>query len=262
LQPKPIVSVIGEFWAMTTEGDGNYQLQRFLESEGAEVAIQPLTNWVLYIFWEQISDTKTRMELRGADGAHKGLEGKDPWKKLLILQAARKAFLATFRTFAAAVGLTDYHLPDMDRIAELAHQHYDNDIRGGEGHMEVGKVLDCVEEQHAHMILSVKPFGCMPSSGVSDGVQSLIQTKQPDAIFLPIETTGDGKVNVESRVQMMLFKAHERARTEFEKAVQESGMSLDDLQTKLAKKRKLSGAMYHPRHNKAGTGANMVYALA
>src|SRR5271165_4941505 len=28
---KPKVSIIGEFWAMTTEGDGNYQLQRFLE---------------------------------------------------------------------------------------------------------------------------------------------------------------------------------------------------------------------------------------
>ena len=27
---KPKVCIIGEFWAMTTEGDGNYQLQRFL----------------------------------------------------------------------------------------------------------------------------------------------------------------------------------------------------------------------------------------
>ena len=32
--PKPKVSIIGEFWAMTTEGDGNYKMQRFLESEG------------------------------------------------------------------------------------------------------------------------------------------------------------------------------------------------------------------------------------
>ena len=35
-RPAPRVSIIGEFWAMTTEGDGNYQLQRFLEQEGAE----------------------------------------------------------------------------------------------------------------------------------------------------------------------------------------------------------------------------------
>jgi predicted nucleotide-binding protein (sugar kinase/HSP70/actin superfamily) len=48
LQPKPKVSVIGEFWAMTTEGDGNYQLQTFLESESAEVDIQPVTAWLLY----------------------------------------------------------------------------------------------------------------------------------------------------------------------------------------------------------------------
>jgi predicted nucleotide-binding protein (sugar kinase/HSP70/actin superfamily) len=31
LKPKPKVAIIGEFWAMTTEGDGNYHLQRFLE---------------------------------------------------------------------------------------------------------------------------------------------------------------------------------------------------------------------------------------
>src|SRR5690606_3667645 len=30
---KPRVAIIGEFWAMTTEGDGNYRLQRFLEEE-------------------------------------------------------------------------------------------------------------------------------------------------------------------------------------------------------------------------------------
>src|SRR5690606_36322325 len=44
LVAKPKVSVIGEFWAMTTEGDGNYHLQRFLEEEGAEVQIQLLAN--------------------------------------------------------------------------------------------------------------------------------------------------------------------------------------------------------------------------
>ena len=48
LQPKPKVTIIGEFWAMTTEGDGNYHLQRFLESEGAEVDIQLVTSWILY----------------------------------------------------------------------------------------------------------------------------------------------------------------------------------------------------------------------
>ncbi|HEY8924920.1 MAG TPA: 2-hydroxyglutaryl-CoA dehydratase, partial [Polyangia bacterium] len=51
-RPAPRVSIIGEFWAMTTEGDGNYQLQRFLESEGAECDIQFVTNWLLFMLWE------------------------------------------------------------------------------------------------------------------------------------------------------------------------------------------------------------------
>ena len=44
LQPKAKVMVMGEFWAAMTEGDGNYNLHRFLESEGAECIPQPIIN--------------------------------------------------------------------------------------------------------------------------------------------------------------------------------------------------------------------------
>jgi hypothetical protein len=50
LQAKPKVMIIGEFWAMTTEGDGNHQLQRFLEAQGAEVEIQLVTSWLFILF--------------------------------------------------------------------------------------------------------------------------------------------------------------------------------------------------------------------
>lgn len=58
---------------MTTEGDGNYQLQRFLESEGAEVEVQSVTVWTLYLIWEGRYDTLKRMRLREADGGTYGL---------------------------------------------------------------------------------------------------------------------------------------------------------------------------------------------
>ena len=35
-----------------------------------------------------------------------------------------------------------------------------------------------------------------------------------EAVFLPIETTGDGAVNVYGRIQMMLFKARQKAKSE------------------------------------------------
>src|SRR6185369_7355696 len=224
LQPKPKVSIIGEFWAMTTEGDGNYRLQRFLESEGAECDIQFVTNWLLFMLWEGRYDTKLRAELRGIDQARKGLVGVNVGKKLAGLFVADLAIRAAFHTFGAAVGYRGYHLPDMDEIAATAHKYYDNNVRGGEGHMEVGKFILNVLRNKAHMTLSVKPFGCMPSSGVSHGVQSMITGLYPQSIFCAIETSGDGKVNVQSRVQMFLFKARLAAQKEYADLLADLGL--------------------------------------
>lgn len=261
-QPKPKVSVIGEFWAMTTEGDGNYKLQSFLESEGAEVDIQTLTNWILFMVWEVRHDTIERLNLKEADGARKGLEGKDGTKKVWLLTAVDKVIRGVFQFYANLAGLHGHELPNMDEVAELAEDSYGNDVRGGEAHMEVGKLIHFVEDRWNHMTLSVKPFGCMPSSGVSDGVQSLIASRYPEAIFLPIETTGDGAVNVYSRVQMMLFKARLKAKEELEAALEETGMDAETFKTRVEGSRRFRSPLWAPRHKVAGTAANFVYQVA
>src|SRR5690606_2403787 len=143
----------------------------------------------------------------------------------------------------------------------LAHEHYDDELRGGEGHMEVGKLIDCVAERRAHMVVSVKPFGCVPSSGVSDGVQSLIASRYPEAIFLAVETTGDGKVNAQSRVQMMLFRAHQRAWAEYEEAMRAVGLSEDSAARRLRGSRRARRSLHSPVHRVAGTAANQVLEL-
>lgn len=261
-QPKPVVSIIGEFWAMTTEGDGNYGLQRFLEQEGAEVDIQGVTNWLLFMVWENRHDTLMRMTLKEDDTAKKGLADKDPTKKLWLLKVAEAAVRSTFQTYANILGLHGYHLPDMEQVAELAKRHYDNNVRGGEGHMEVGKLIHFVEDRVNHMTISVKPFGCMPSSGVSDGVQTIVQTMYPESIFLPIETTGDGKVNVQSRVQMMLFKARQRAKEELATALQETGLDEATYKARVSGSRRWSSPFHRPPHKYAGVAANLAYAVA
>src|SRR5439155_21860046 len=47
-RPRPIVKVTGEFWAQTTEGDGNFRMFSFLEGEGAHVLVEPVATWVGY----------------------------------------------------------------------------------------------------------------------------------------------------------------------------------------------------------------------
>ena len=261
-QVKPKVAVIGEFWAMTTEGDGNYGLQRFLEQEGAEVDIQIVTNWVLYNIWEHSWDTRQRMVLRKDDNANQGLVGVNVRQKLVMLWMADKGLRLIFKSIAGLLGLHDYYMPNMDEVAEEARELYNNHLRGGEGHMEVGKLVMNVKHKKSTMTLSVKPFGCMPSSGVSDGVQSYVTEKWPEAIFLPIETSGDGAVNVYSRVQMMLFKARAAARTEFEATCQEHGVTPAELRLFMAKHRRFSSPFFWPSHRVATTASDLVHEVA
>jgi hypothetical protein len=265
VQAKPKVSIIGEFWAMTTEGDGNYQLQRFLEGEGAEVDVQLVTAWLLYMLWEARHDTQQRVHLRVADHAKSSLGAMGPFgvtKKLLGVQAADTAVRMIFQTFAQACGLSGYPLPNMDEIAQVSHQYYDNNVRGGEGHMEVGKLIMNVLHSKAHMTVSVKPFGCMPSAGVSDGVQSALSEKLPGAIFCPVETSGDGRVNFYSRIQMYLFKAKQAASSELEEACRTHGVTVAQVRDVLASDSGRSNALYKADHRYAGTAADVVADVA
>jgi hypothetical protein len=61
-----------------------------------------------------------------------------------------------------------------------------------------------------------------------DGIQTSVLTQHPDAIFCAVETTGDGAVNFQSRVQIFLFKARQKARSEFDSALEECGLSLEN----------------------------------
>ena len=262
---KPKVAIIGEFWAMTTEGDGNYQLQRFLEKEGAECDIQFVKAWILYNIWEVRFDTAQRASLRGTDSSKNSLKDAGEYGvfiRKIGLWAGDKALRAAFQTFAHAGGFYGYHLPDMDAVADVAAPFYNNDLRGGEGHMEVGKLILNVVKSKATMTLSVKPFGCMPSSSVSDGVQSLITEKFPGTIFCAVETSGDGAVNFQSRVQMYLFKAKQAAQAEFEKALADTGLTLEQITAFLDENPRYAASLHLPPHAAAHTGGDLVHEIA
>jgi predicted nucleotide-binding protein (sugar kinase/HSP70/actin superfamily) len=263
--PKPRTAIIGEFWAMTTEGDGNYRLQRFIEHEGAEADIQFVTAWLLYNIWEVVYDTDQRKLLRKHDAAKMGMAGSNEYTALtrrISLWAADKGLRGAFHVFAYAGGYYDYHLPDMDEIAKIAAPYYDNNLRGGEGHMEVGKLILNVVHNKASMTLSVKPFGCMPSSSVSDGVQSLITERYPGTIYCAVETSGDGAVNFQSRVQMYLFKAKKVAEAEFEQALSDHGIAVEQVRAFLQKTPRFANALHWPPRTTGSTPADLVNEVA
>ena len=58
LRVKPIVKITGEFWAQTTEGDGNFNMFNFLQKEGAQVLVEPIGTWIMYMIHQVVQKYK------------------------------------------------------------------------------------------------------------------------------------------------------------------------------------------------------------
>ncbi len=247
LQPKAKVLVMGEFWAAMTEGDGNYNLHRFLEAEGAECIPQPILNRLMLSIWEAERKLHKKEDL--AIETDKKIDFSNT-KSRLMIKLAKTAVKTHFSIYAKAIGLHDYKIPNMEKLAILSEQYYTLDCEGGEGHLEVAHLIESVKDNLSHLTISVKPFGCMPSSAVSDGVQSLVTNRFPSANFLAIETSGEGAANFYSRVQMALFKAKQSAKEEFEA-----------LEIPEHIPEKVHNYLYQPHNDKAGSAAKLVASL-
>jgi predicted nucleotide-binding protein (sugar kinase/HSP70/actin superfamily) len=155
-------------------------------------------------------------------------------------------------------GLTHKLVPQAE-LSRLANPFYHQLARGGEGYMEVGKNVYYTVNHLCHMVLALKPFGCMPSTQ-SDGVQSAVINKFKDMIFLPVETSGEGEVNAHSRVQMALGEAKVKARMEFDSVLKSTGKRLEDVREYVSEHPELRRPFYHVPHRPgiAGTAAQFV----
>lgn len=265
-QVKPVVKIIGEFWAQTTEGDGNYRVFAFLEREGAEVIVDPIGTWVTYLLYcaEQRVD-----EQRGFFGPEtlSGWVRPGTWLRPAIRRARWRVlcrlgehlYRRQYVRILRGLGGWGDGLVAQAELARLAHPFYHSRARGGEGHLEVAKSIYYTLHRRAHLILSLKPFGCMPSSQ-SDGVHAAVVERYPEMLFVSVETAGEGEINALSRIEMGLAEARARARAEFDRVLAETGKRLEDVRAFVAAHPVLRSALYPvPRFpGIAGTAANFV----
>jgi hypothetical protein len=128
--------------------------------------------------------------------------------------------------------------------------------------MEVGKLILNVVKNKATMTLSVKPFGCMPSSSVSDGVQSLITERFPGTIYCAVETSGDGAVNFQSRVQMYLFKARKVAEQEMVDTLTRHALTIEQVRDFIKKNPHFGGALHRSPFTAGSTPVDFVNEIA
>ena len=180
LRVKPIVKITGEFWAQTTEGDGNFNMFNFLQREGAQVLVEPIGTWIMYMIHQVIQKYK---DFKGLD---EGAVLPPLWRldkrakievgyrqKVAKLKLAEAIFKSEYHKIVDTLGGVAHHLADQYELQRIGHPFYNSRAGGGEGHLEVAKNIYYSNKDLAHMVLSLKPFGCMPSTQ-SDGAQSAV----------------------------------------------------------------------------------------
>jgi predicted nucleotide-binding protein (sugar kinase/HSP70/actin superfamily) len=263
---KPVVKITGEFWAQLTEGDGNFHMFDFLEREGAQVLVEPIATWVAYLMYQAKAHAIAKWPVNRPHANPRWYEAKKNFanyiglhKKLWGIGAGQRMWNFFYHRTIKHLGGITHQLAPQTELADLANPFYNQFARGGEGHLEVGKNVYYTVHKLCHMVLALKPFGCMPSSQ-SDGVQSAVINKFKDMIFLPIETSGEGEVNAHSRVQMALGEAKVKAKAEFEQCLKSTGKGLQDIRAYIEEHQELKQPFYHVPHREgvAGTAAQFI----
>jgi predicted nucleotide-binding protein (sugar kinase/HSP70/actin superfamily) len=263
---KPIVKITGEFWAQTTEGDGNYKMFPFLEREGAQVLVEPIGTWIMYMI-HQAKQANTDRAGVSEDEAMPAAWRIDKRmaadlkarKKNAKLSLAEAVFTREWNRLREALGNIPHELTDQYELQRIGHPMYNSRVGGGEGHLEVAKNIYYSNKDMCHMVLSLKPFGCMPSTQ-SDGVQSAVVNQYKDMIYLPVETSGEGEINAHSRVQMALGEAKVKAREEMERVLEQTGRTLDEVRAFAEEHSQLQDPLYKVPHvtGVIGTAASFV----
>jgi predicted nucleotide-binding protein (sugar kinase/HSP70/actin superfamily) len=265
LRVKPLVKVTGEFFAQTTEGDGNFHMFQFLEREGAEIKVEPIANWIMYLLWQAKAHHLDRkwldMTKPPAWALHRRALAELTFRqKRMFFGIGEGLYAHLYRRIIRGLGGIGHELLDMRELAALAQPYYHRFARGGEGHLEVAKNIYYTVHKKAHMVLSLKPFGCMPSSQ-SDGVQSAVMNHFKDMIFLPIETSGEGEINAHSRVQMALGEAKAKAKREFQEVLDSTEKRLEDVRSFVADHPELRQPFYKVPHRPGVTGTAAHFVL-
>jgi len=267
-RPKPVCKIVGEFWAQRTEGDGNFGMFSFLEFEGAEVVAEPLASWFNYLLasakWKRQAERGLEEPRAAGRGPLRALRrGLAYHKGLLPIRLGLRFLNREFERMRAALGGLTRPLVDQEELRRLAQPYYNPRLSGGEGHLEVGETLYYGLNALAHLIISLKPFGCLPSTQ-SDGAQAAVLGRYPAILFLPIETSGDRGLGAYSRVQMGLGDAKGRCRDEFEKAVAETRYPIEAIRAYCRGRRQLRRPLQRITRQEgvAGRAANFVTYVA
>ncbi len=251
LRVKPVVKITGEFYLHTVEGEPNYNIHRWLESEGAEVYPASIAVWLDYL----IRFAKQEAEDRRGTINRAGL-------RIAAASGLQRVLRFTYDRLRGALNHIPHEMPQQEELRALAAPYFHHRMSGGEGDMLIGKAIWAHKHRHAHMTCELSPYSCMPNT-MSVGAMARVVGDHPDMLYAPIEVKGDAEVHALSRCQMILTEAKKRASAEFEQALKVAGMTAEQARERAVNDRDLRRATWKlPHRGAAGVAANAVLHMA
>lgn len=193
---KPRVGIVGEI-LVKYHPIANNRLEEFLASEGAEVIMPDLLNFMEYMAFDAIVK-------------HKLLDGSY-WDKLkaeisiqvmeFFRRPAVKA-LAKSRRFTPPANIKE--------LAKLASQQVSLGNMAGEGWFLTGEMME-LAESGIYNVVCLQPFGCLPNHITGKGVMHALRQRYPDSNMIALDCdAGTSEVNQENRIKLMLSVAKEK----------------------------------------------------
>ncbi|MGL4738842.1 MAG: hypothetical protein ACRCW2_15415 [Cellulosilyticaceae bacterium] len=187
---KPKVGIVGEIY-MKYSPLGNNYLEAYLESEGAEVVMSGLSDFMMYCMYHGKLDRE--LYGKGGLGSHLGMAGYH-----YIHREQRKMIKAI-----EASGV--FRAPtDFTQVRALGEQFIGLGVKMGEGWLLTAEMLELIQ-QGVNNVVCAQPFGCLPNHIVGKGMLRKIKEAYPEANITAIDfDPSESKVNQENRIKLML----------------------------------------------------------
>lgn len=190
---KVRVGIVGEIFVKFSPL-GNNNLEDFLVSEGAEVVMPGLLDFLLYCVYNGIMDRKLygtgKVYAAVCSILDKFLLGKQ--KDLIEIIEQNSSFSP---------------MTPFDHTRTLTKGYIGLGAKMGEGWLLTAEMLELVE-QGVNNIVCTQPFGCLPNHIMGKGMMKPIKENHPGVNIVAIDyDPGATKINQENRIKLMLANA-------------------------------------------------------
>ena len=197
MKHTPRVGIVGEIYVKFSPL-GNNGLEKFLESEGAEVAMPGLIDFFMYCVYNGIMDYELYPKTH-------------PFWSGLANRIAFRFLLSKQRDLIAAVKKEGSFRPmtPFDHTLSLTKDFIGYGTKMGEGWLLSAEMLELCDSGVPNIVCT-QPFGCLPNHICGKGMMKPIKEAIPGANIVAIDyDPGTSAVNQENRLKLMLSAARE-----------------------------------------------------